>query len=78
MYSHSSSETSAPTFNYQNRDFKVILDSKTGNPPPATVHLVAHTLQEKAAWISDISQVKTVTTLTVVMFILRRGKKRPQ
>ncbi|XP_027204104.2 ras-specific guanine nucleotide-releasing factor 2-like isoform X1 [Dermatophagoides pteronyssinus] len=35
-------------------DFKIIVDCKTG--PPLTVHLVAPTLQEKTAWISDISQ----------------------
>ncbi|XP_012281932.1 ras-specific guanine nucleotide-releasing factor 2 [Orussus abietinus] len=39
----------------QNRDFKIILDVKTGGPPVA-VHLIASTMQEKAAWISDISQ----------------------
>lgn len=37
-------------------DFKIIVDCKTG--PPLTVHLVAPTLQEKTAWISDISQVR--------------------
>ncbi|XP_043486896.1 ras-specific guanine nucleotide-releasing factor 2-like isoform X2 [Polistes fuscatus] len=39
----------------QNRDFKIILDVKSGGPL-VTVHLVAPTMQEKAAWISDISQ----------------------
>ncbi|XP_054009578.1 ras-specific guanine nucleotide-releasing factor 2-like isoform X2 [Hylaeus anthracinus] len=39
----------------QNRDFKIIVDLKPGGPQ-ATVHLVAPTIQEKAAWISDISQ----------------------
>ncbi|XP_076396250.1 ras-specific guanine nucleotide-releasing factor 1 isoform X4 [Megachile rotundata] len=39
----------------QNRDFKIILDLKSGGPQ-VTVHLVAPTIQEKAAWISDISQ----------------------
>lgn len=36
-------------------DFKIIVDSKTGSA--ITIHLVAPTLQEKTAWISDISQV---------------------
>lgn len=36
-------------------DFKLIVDSKAG--PASTIHLVAPTLQEKTAWISDISQV---------------------
>ncbi|XP_076624750.1 ras-specific guanine nucleotide-releasing factor 1 isoform X3 [Colletes latitarsis] len=39
----------------QNRDFKILIDLKPGEPQ-ATVHLVAPTIQEKAAWISDISQ----------------------
>ncbi|XP_060829165.1 ras-specific guanine nucleotide-releasing factor 2-like isoform X5 [Bombus pascuorum] len=39
----------------QNRDFKIILDLKSGGSQ-ITVHLVAPTIQEKAAWISDISQ----------------------
>ncbi|XP_076162375.1 ras-specific guanine nucleotide-releasing factor 1 isoform X1 [Ptiloglossa arizonensis] len=39
----------------QNRDFKIIVDLKPGEPQ-ATVHLIAPTIQEKAAWISDISQ----------------------
>ncbi|XP_017765392.1 PREDICTED: ras-specific guanine nucleotide-releasing factor 2-like [Eufriesea mexicana] len=39
----------------QNRDFKIILDLKSGGAQ-VTVHLVAPTIQEKAAWISDISQ----------------------
>ena len=38
-------------------DFKIIWDCKTG--PPIVIHLVAPTLQEKAAWTSDISQVIT-------------------
>ncbi|XP_043515989.1 ras-specific guanine nucleotide-releasing factor 2-like isoform X4 [Frieseomelitta varia] len=38
----------------QNRDFKIIFDVKSGGPQ-FTVHLVAPTIQEKAAWISDIS-----------------------
>lgn len=58
MSSHSSgvSENSAGSCTFQNRDFKIILEGKSGNQP-LSVHLVAPTLQEKAAWISDISQV---------------------
>lgn len=40
-----------------NHDFKLILDSKTGNNS-FTLHLVAPSMQEKQAWISDISQVR--------------------
>ena len=40
---------------YGGLDFKIIWDAKTG--PARTIHLVAPTMQEKAAWISDISQV---------------------
>ena len=40
---------------YGGLDFKIIIDSKTG--PANTLHLVAPTMQEKAAWTSDISQV---------------------
>ncbi|XP_076681814.1 ras-specific guanine nucleotide-releasing factor 2 isoform X2 [Andrena cerasifolii] len=40
---------------FQNRDFKIIVDLKpTGSQ--VTVHFVAPTIQDKAAWISDISQ----------------------
>lgn len=41
----------------QHHDFKLIIEKKSG--PPETVHLYALTMQEKAAWISDISQVST-------------------
>ncbi|KAK4297324.1 hypothetical protein Pmani_030249 [Petrolisthes manimaculis] len=37
-----------------NLDFKIIVEQKCGNP--ITIHLVAPTMQEKQAWISDISQ----------------------
>lgn len=40
---------------YGGLDFKIIVDSKTG--PGVTLLLVAPTMQEKAAWTSDISQV---------------------
>ncbi|XP_069694869.1 ras-specific guanine nucleotide-releasing factor 2-like [Periplaneta americana] len=49
------SETSSGSCHLHNRDFKIILDVKTGGPQ-VVVHLVAPTMQEKAAWISDISQ----------------------
>ncbi|XP_077555803.1 ras-specific guanine nucleotide-releasing factor 2-like [Haemaphysalis longicornis] len=39
---------------YGGHDFKIIVDFKTA--PPVTVQLVAPTMQEKAAWTSDISQ----------------------
>ncbi|XP_063232631.1 ras-specific guanine nucleotide-releasing factor 2-like [Bacillus rossius redtenbacheri] len=48
------SDHSAPG-SWHNRDFKVVLDVKSGSQPQV-VHLVAPTMQEKAAWISDISQ----------------------
>ncbi|XP_075210397.1 ras-specific guanine nucleotide-releasing factor 1-like [Lycorma delicatula] len=49
------SEMSGGSGNIHNRDFKMVLDMK-GGQSPTTVHLVAPTVQEKAAWISDISQ----------------------
>lgn len=39
-----------------NLDFKIIVEQKSGSP--ITLHLVAPTMQEKQAWISDISQVR--------------------
>ncbi|XP_025156495.1 ras-specific guanine nucleotide-releasing factor 2 isoform X2 [Harpegnathos saltator] len=51
----SGSGSSSATSQLQNRDFKIILDVKSGGVK-VTVHLVAPTMQEKAAWISDISQ----------------------
>ena len=45
---------------YNGLDFRIILDSKSGSGPSVTVILVASTLQEKAAWCSDIGQVSTV------------------
>ncbi|XP_076644161.1 ras-specific guanine nucleotide-releasing factor 1 isoform X2 [Halictus rubicundus] len=56
--SESSGSASANTSSHshlQNRDFKIIVDLKLGGPQ-VTVHLVAASLQEKAAWISDITQ----------------------
>ncbi|ELT93796.1 hypothetical protein CAPTEDRAFT_169570 [Capitella teleta] len=40
--------------NYNGLDFRLIIDTKSG--PPITIILLASTLQEKAAWCSDISQ----------------------
>ncbi|XP_020280338.1 ras-specific guanine nucleotide-releasing factor 2-like isoform X2 [Pseudomyrmex gracilis] len=53
--SESSGSGSGSSSQLQNRDFKILLDVKSGGPQ-VTVHLVAPTMQEKAAWISDISQ----------------------
>lgn len=39
---------------YGGLDFKIVWDAKSG--PGRTIHLVTATMQEKAAWISDISQ----------------------
>uniref|UniRef100_A0A8D8QKI8 Ras-specific guanine nucleotide-releasing factor 2 n=1 Tax=Cacopsylla melanoneura TaxID=428564 RepID=A0A8D8QKI8_9HEMI len=48
---------------FQNRDFKMIVAVKATtssqnnqNVPPLTIHLIAPTIQEKAAWVSDITQ----------------------
>nr|CAI5835544.1 unnamed protein product [Callosobruchus analis] len=50
------SEPSTP-LNYQNRDFKIIIETKSITPPhQLCVHLLAATAQEKAAWVSDIIQ----------------------
>ncbi|KAL6436743.1 hypothetical protein ACFW04_004875 [Cataglyphis niger] len=51
----SGSGSGSATSQLQNRDFKILLDVKSGGPQ-VTVHLVAPTIQEKAAWVSDISQ----------------------
>ncbi|XP_032666543.1 ras-specific guanine nucleotide-releasing factor 2-like isoform X3 [Odontomachus brunneus] len=51
----SGSGSGSATSQLQNRDFKIILDVKPGGLQ-VTVHLVAPTMQEKAAWVSDISQ----------------------
>ena len=55
-----SSESSGPVHDnnketYHNLDFKVIVEQKSG--PPVTVHLMASTMQEKQAWVTDIGQV---------------------
>lgn len=42
---------------YHGLDFQLIVENKSGNGPGKVVHLVAPSMQDKAAWISDISQV---------------------
>ncbi|KAK7085515.1 Ras protein-specific guanine nucleotide-releasing factor [Halocaridina rubra] len=44
-----------------NLDFKIVMEQKSGLP--ITIHLVAPTMQEKQAWISDISQVCCLITV---------------
>ena len=44
---------------YGGLDFRLIVDTHSG--PPMTINLVASTLQEKAAWCSDIGQVRRRT-----------------
>ncbi|CAG0906296.1 unnamed protein product, partial [Darwinula stevensoni] len=39
---------------YHNLDFKLIVETKLGQP--FSVHLMAPSLQEKQAWVTDISQ----------------------
>lgn len=39
-----------------NRDFKIIVEPKAGSRQSHSIHLVAPTIQDKEAWISDISQ----------------------
>ncbi|KAK4871680.1 hypothetical protein RN001_015804 [Aquatica leii] len=49
--------SSAGTSHFQNRDFKLIVELKSPTQPgQICVHLVAPSIQEKTAWISDISQ----------------------
>ncbi|KAF2363515.1 Ras-like guanine nucleotide exchange factor N-terminal [Trinorchestia longiramus] len=43
-----------------NLDFKIIWEQKSG--APVVIHLIAPTMQEKQAWISDISQVGQMAT----------------
>jgi hypothetical protein len=66
----SSSSSSSKSSDLHNRDFKLVLDVKTtssgssanqsSNTSQITVHLVASTMQEKQAWMSDISQVRNL------------------
>ena len=61
-YSSEMSESSATASmsssrqSYPGMDFLLIVDSKSGGPSKV-VHLVAPSMQDKTAWISDISQV---------------------
>ena len=48
-------ERETRAIDYNGLDFRIIIDSKSG--PPVTITLVASTVQEKAAWCSDIGQV---------------------
>ncbi|XP_030755990.1 ras-specific guanine nucleotide-releasing factor 2-like [Sitophilus oryzae] len=53
--SNSSVATDMSHTSYHGRDFKIIIDSK-GLETPIVIHLVAPTVSDKAAWISDIAQ----------------------
>jgi len=53
---------------YNGLDFRITMDS-TASGPPVTITLLASTLQEKAAWCSDISQV----SVFVLLFYFRGG-----
>lgn len=59
-----SSPSPSPSPKPQNYDFQLCVDCKSSSP--IAVHLYAPSLQEKTAWVSDISQVSTV-----VFFISR-------
>ena len=48
---------------YNGLDFRVIVDHKSG--PPVSITLVASSLQEKAAWCSDISQVHAISVINI-------------
>ena len=58
---------------YGGLDFRLIVDTHSG--PPVTINLVASTLQEKAAWCSDIGQVgvncfdQLYSLMTKVMYL---------
>ncbi|KAJ8927238.1 hypothetical protein NQ314_020317 [Rhamnusium bicolor] len=55
--SQSTTSEASGTTSYHNRDFKIIVEVKSiSHPGQLSVHLVAPTVQEKAAWISDIIQ----------------------
>ncbi|XP_050520662.1 ras-specific guanine nucleotide-releasing factor 2-like isoform X3 [Daktulosphaira vitifoliae] len=51
---YSSSPSPSPSPKPQNYDFQLYIDCKSTTP--LTVHLYAPSLQEKTAWVSDISQ----------------------
>lgn len=52
---YSSSPSPSPSPKPQNYDFQLRVDCKSSSA--LTVHLYAPSLQEKTAWVSDISQV---------------------
>ncbi|KAG9510756.1 Ras-specific guanine nucleotide-releasing factor 2, partial [Fragariocoptes setiger] len=45
---------------YGNCDFKIVFDPKAARDSAPFVHLVAPSVQEKAAWMSDISQMRAM------------------
>lgn len=45
-----------PNTEWARLEFRIIIDTKSG--PPETIILMASSLQEKASWCSDISQVR--------------------
>lgn len=53
-----SSPSPSPSPKPQNYDFQLCVDCKSSTP--IAVHLYAPSLQEKTAWVSDISQVSTI------------------
>ena len=53
---HVPSERDRGSVDFNGLDFKLVMDNKSG--PPSAITLVAASLQEKAAWCSDISQVR--------------------
>ncbi|GFR15147.1 hypothetical protein TNCT_656271 [Trichonephila clavata] len=56
---------------YGGLDFKIVVDFKNGSQ--ATIHLVAPSMQEKAAWTSDISQVRPTLKVTTKPSCEQRG-----
>ena len=42
---------------YHGLDFQLVVEKKSGGPT-VVVHLAAPSMQDKTAWISDISQVR--------------------
>lgn len=61
-YASSPSPTASPK--PQNYDFQLCVDCKSSTP--LTVHLYAPSLQEKTAWVSDISQVSKPEQLNLI------------
>lgn len=61
---YASSLSPSPSPKPQNYDFQLCVDCKSSTP--LTVHLYAPSLQEKTAWVSDISQVSKKTLLIII------------